>query len=274
MATYFLEWIQLESCITCNFIQTNTNISTSSSIYSSQNYNSEYGYIQETKYPILTLQDNTTKNQQFINPTLPIQSTSNILSVNTFSINDPYLGVSYYPILRRNRELVPPIYDYYFFYYLFYMVYSYCNTQYYHISNNFVYEYYSDKTSTTPTKEYNMTLIYQAKVDYGVCPINYTWKLIKVVVPISPSSSTLFFSATDTYNALNSVVNSIFQNTYSVNNIQIPTNYLPTSSIIPQPLLCYFNTNYKFNFGANYALNGSLPSNNSFFPFICVPVND
>lgn len=155
-----------------------------------------------------------------------------MIAYTPYYISSFELGRFYYPIILNNFQLGSTNYKTPLQLYMYYLQISFCDPPKYYVNVNYNY---NDETSGN---SYLLQLTFVHELIENIVPINYKWKLFSLI-----------------YNnyLTDDIINTIFD---SLNNKNI-------KELIPEPLLFYFCNNYIYNFGFNFGLNGSFPSNNS-----------
>lgn len=248
----YIEWTQLgNNNLDCNQVLVTYNSTNSPNTVipgPSGSINPYYGFLQETRIPITKIISTASSN---------VFTQSLIISFGTNFSSDFYQGLNYYAICTRNRIFYPKI-DYWLNAYIFYISYSFSScVPVYFINSNF----FLNITISDTAYSVELILMYVHPVNVNVPPLEYTWNLYKVLVNVS-----LIFDTTPTaaqitlvYNALNPIVQEIFENTYP----GILTNQLGTRSIVPEGIYHQFATNHLYCFGVNNGTNAAFPPNNS-----------
>lgn len=212
----------------------------------------QHGFVQEQRFTIQKEcpKPNTPPQPPYSKKVPPLFF--NTLAYSPYYISDFEQGTFYYPIILNPFLYNSQYYNYPLQLYIFYMSINTCNQQFYYI--NVPYLYVDPKD---PSHDQYMVLIYRHPVYLEVKPIQYCWKLHKVLVPIN---TTHCHSQLEIYCNLHQKVvlqdHSIFKTMDNKN----------TAELVSEPLLFHFYKNYNYVFGFNYGMNGVLPSNNS--PFL------
>jgi hypothetical protein len=283
---YFLEWV---ICDDGTFYSNNLSLNYSQFPPTCTTQN-QYGFVQETRYRLCDTVSETgyvqplictvtadspsvvqcSMNPELVNqgPWVPGSTIPPPLYYNTIAYSPDFManferGVFYYPIITNPYRFGGTYYQIYFQLYMFYISYQICCTPYYYINVPFVLVV--QMVSPAPdapaqSVDFQLTLVYRHPVCPQTCPINYTWTLHKIYTQIS---SNKYFNQTE-YVTINASIQSLIN---QMNNKK-------AVDLVPPQLLHYFSMNYNYQFGDNFGMNGSFPSNNGMsLPPNCSTVN-